>query len=130
MSAGNTIVGGAGGVFLVPAYGKGPNFLVSEGNGYISREELTVAKPASGSGRYPEGMVMQITNDKFVPYTSGDAAGILYENVDVTENDVRVTVICRHAEVQRAMLFFASGVTNTQKNKAYDDLATAAITMR
>ena len=123
---GKSLVGGDAGIFLVPAYGKGPNFIVREANGYRSREEVTVAQAASG-GRYPEGMVMQITGDKFVPYTTGDAAGILFETIDVTESDRRVTVICRQCEVQRAMLIFATGAN---KNKAYEDFAAVGVVMR
>ena len=127
MALGKTIVGGDEGIFLVPAYGKGPNFIVREANGHRSREEVTVAMDANG-GRYPEGMVMQIgTGNKFVPYTTGDAVAILWETIDVRESDRRVTIVCRDCEVQRAMLIFADGAN---KDKAYEDLALAHVVMR
>ena len=125
-NTGRSLVGGDEGIFLVPAYGKGPNFIVREANGHRSREEVTVAQEAGG-GRYPEGMVMQVDGNKFVPYTDGDAAGILWETIDVTESDRGVTIVCRDCEVQRAMLIFADGA---DKNKAYEDLAAAHVVMR
>lgn len=123
---GKSLVGGDAGIFLVPAYGKGPNFIVREANGYRSREEVTVAQAEEG-GRYPEGMVMQAEDEKFVPYEDGTAVGILFETIDVSESDRRVTIICRDAEVQRAMLIFADGA---DKDKAYEDLAAAHVVMR
>ena len=84
-------------------------FLLSEGNGSISREEITVS---SAAGALVAGTVMgKITSGgEYVAYdadaTDGSevAAGILYDNVPDSAADQKAVIIARHAEVQASEL--------------------------
>lgn len=79
-------------------------FLISEANGTISREEVTVAAAASA---LVAGTVMgKITaSGKYVAYSNGAAdgseaaAGILYAAVADSAADQKAVLIVRHAEV-------------------------------
>jgi hypothetical protein len=110
-------------------------FLVSEGNGYISREVMTI--PA-GAGKFEAGHVFgQAADGTAVPYANGGAGGaetakgILLEAVDASGTKaVKATFIVRSAEVQRAMLRFSGTPADADKLAAYADLAGAHITMR
>lgn len=84
-------------------------FLLSEGNGHISREEITVV---SGAGVLSAGQVLgEITaSGKYTAYapaaTDGTevAAGILYGQVDAAIADVKGLAIMRLAEVKEVSL--------------------------
>jgi hypothetical protein len=84
-------------------------FLLAEGNGYISRAEITIAAAA---GAMPAGQVLgKITaSGKYVAYNNGAsdgtevAAGILYAPVADLAADQTAAAIVRHAEVSSAML--------------------------
>jgi len=110
-------------------------FLVSEANGYQSREEITIA---SGAGILQPGHILgRITaSGKYVGMLpaavdgSQTAAGILYEYVDATSADVKRTIIARMAEVQKAELAFSGTPTQPQKDAAYASLATKDIMFR
>lgn len=84
-------------------------FLVSEGNGRISRDVITVA---SGSGVLTAGTVLgKITaSGKFAAYNGAAADGsetavaVLFETVDATSADVSALAIVRLAEVNASEL--------------------------
>lgn len=84
-------------------------FILSEGNGNISREEITVV---SGAGVLEAGTVLgKITaSGKYNAYDDGGsggvetAAAILYGRVDATSADAPAVAIVRHAEVKSSEL--------------------------
>ena len=116
-------------------------FLVSEANGYRSREAITVAK---GAGKLPPGTVLaRLSADagdqkagEFVPLVAGGAngtgafAGICYEQVDATAAPVSVTAICRDAEIQRAKLVFAGTPDAAAKLAVYSAMAALGLALR
>lgn len=84
-------------------------FLIAEGNGSISREEITIAAAA---GAMVAGTVLgKITaSGKYTAYSDGaadgtqTAAGILYAAVPDLAVDQKAVMIARHAEVEDAQL--------------------------
>lgn len=111
------------------------HYLVSEANGYRSREQVVIA---SGSGKLDAGSVLgQVSvSKKFKPYTPGasdgsqNAVAILFEACDATSADVRRTVTARDAEIQADVLVWAGGVNDTQKTAALAALAALGIAAR
>lgn len=105
------------------------HFLVSEANGYQSREEITIA---SGQGKLKGGTVIAKTGTTYHAWVPADTtnAAILASDVDATSAAVKVTAFVRIAEVQRAELFFTGTPTTPQKDAAYALLAAANIVMR
>lgn len=103
-------------------------FLVSEANGTLSREVVTIV---SGSGVITAGMVLgKITaSGKYKPYDddnvdgSETAAAIAYDGVDATSADKAVTVIFRDAEVKLSALQWAATNDATDKTNGLADLA-------
>lgn len=84
-------------------------FLLSEGNGTISREEVTVT--LAGTALVSGTVMSKLSADgKYVPYdnvgTDGTeaAAGILYTSLAVGTGDVRAVIIARNAEVIESKL--------------------------
>lgn len=110
-------------------------FLVSEANGTLSREVVTIA---SGSGAIPAGMVLgKITaSGKYKPYdddnTDGSetAAAVAYAPVDATSADVKCVVIFRDAEVKLSGLQWAATNDATDKANGLADLAAKNIIAR
>jgi hypothetical protein len=110
-------------------------FLMSEGNGDISRAVVTIA---SGAGDLLPGTVLgKITaSGKYSPYlntgTAGleTAAAILYAGVDATSADKTAVVIVRLAEVATARLAWANGLNGSDKTAAYTDLAASFVIAR
>jgi hypothetical protein len=106
-------------------------FLLTEGNGYISREEITLA---SGDA-LPSGQLLGIitASGKYAPYNPADtgqeatgtavAVGILYAPVEASTDDRDGVAIIRLAEVAEAKL---TGLTAA----ARADLATRQIIIR
>jgi hypothetical protein len=122
------------GPITFPAGGTNFAFLVREGNGYISREEIVVA---SGGGILKGGTIISKsatagpTLNKYIPWATGMTnAAILAEDVDATSADVKRTAFVRMCEVQRAELFFAGTPTEGQKAEAYAVLAANHVVMR
>jgi len=84
-------------------------FLLSEGNGSISREQVTISSTA---GALVAGTVMgKITaTGEYVAYSNAAAdgsevaAGVLYANVADSTADQKAVIIARHAEVQASEL--------------------------
>ena len=111
------------------------HYLVSEANGYRSRD---VGVIASGAGKLDAGAVLgRITaSKKLVPLAPGasdgsqNAAAILYEACDATSADVRRTITARDSEVQAAVLVWAGGVNDSQKTAALAQLAALGIAAR
>lgn len=106
--------------------------LLSEGDGSISREKITIA---SGAGELAAGTVLgTITaSGKYTPFDDGNSDGsetataILMQAVDATSADVSATAIVRLAEVKKDALQWDSAVDSTAKAAAYVDLAAAYI---
>lgn len=84
-------------------------FIVSEGNGNISRDEVVIAR---GAGVLEAGQVLgkKTTGGKFVAYDNlaingaETAVAILYSQVDATTGDAPAVVIARTAEVKEVEL--------------------------
>lgn len=110
-------------------------FIVSEGNGTISREKVTVV---SGAGALPAGRVvgMITASSKVTSYDddnndgSETAYGILINAVDATSADVSGVVIRRYAEVSDAALDWASTNDSGDKTAGKADLAALGIIIR
>lgn len=109
------------------------HYIVSESNGYRSREEAVIA---SGAGVLKAGRVLgRITaSGKLTSYTPGaadgsqNAAAILYQGCDATSADVRRTITARDSEVNAAVLSWGAAVTtDTHKNTALAALAALGI---
>lgn len=101
-------------------------FLLSEANGYLSREVLTIA---SGSGVLEAGTVLgKITvGGKYVPSPNAEVVGkegaetalaILGYRVDATDADVDVVCVTNDAEAKEPMLLFDASVNDSTKRAA------------
>jgi hypothetical protein len=115
----------------VPAYGPTANFIVSEANGYRSREQILVAQ----GGVYPDGTILQAQEEgdtlKYAPFEGGEGAlAVLFQTTDARQGDARATGMVRDCELQRAMLRFAGEISEEQRNEAYAGLAAAHVVMR
>lgn len=114
-------------------------FVLSEGNGMISREIVTIA---SGAGKLDPGTVLgQVTaSKKFVASPAAEVVGkegaetataILAYGVNATSADVEAVIIKRHAELKEPMLVFDASVSDANKKAAkLAQLATATIIAR
>lgn len=114
-------------------------FVLSEGNGMISREVGTVL---SGSGKLDAGTICgQVTaSKKFVPSPVAQVVGkegaetanaVLAYPVDATDADVEAVFIRRFAEVKTPMLIFDASVNDAAKKAAkLAQLAAATIIAR
>ncbi|MCE6073394.1 head decoration protein [Agrobacterium vitis] len=101
-------------------------FLLSEGNGYISREVLTIA---SGSGVLEAGTILgKITasgkysyspNASVTAIAGAEAAvAILCYGVDATDADVEALCVTNDAEAKEPMLLVHSSVDDATKRAA------------
>jgi len=101
-------------------------FLLSEGNGAISRETVTVA---SGEGRLAAGTVLGIVtaSGKAVASPHAETGGkegaetataVLAYPVDATDTDVTAVVIHRLAEIKAQPLLFHATVDDATKQGA------------
>lgn len=103
-------------------------FLLSEGEGTISREQITIAAAA---GAMVAGTVLgKITaSGKYTAYNNGAsdgtevAAGVLYIGVPDSAADQKAVAIVRHAEV------FGAAMTGLDANGTAD-LATKTVIVR
>lgn len=84
-------------------------FLLSEANGSLSREEVTIA--AAAPAMVPGTVLGIITaSGKYAPYSNANADGtqtavaILYKALGDSTGDQKAVVITRLAEVQRSEL--------------------------
>ena len=88
-------------------------YIVSEGNGSISRETVTFAQ---GAAKVSACTVMGLVTatSKYVPLApaandgSQNAAGISYGNVDVTTGDKRAVITARETEVNASDLVWGA----------------------
>lgn len=114
-------------------------FVLSEGNGKISRDVVTIA---SGAGKLEAGTVLgRITaSENYVASPEAEVVGkegaetamaVLAYRVDATSEDVEAVVIARHAEVKEPMLVFDATVDNASKIAAkLEQLSAATIIAR
>ncbi|CAI2936149.1 head decoration protein [Aminobacter niigataensis] len=114
-------------------------FVLSEGNGQISREVVTIL---SGSGVLDAGTVLgQVTaSKKYTISPNAEVVGkegaetakaVLAYKVDATAADVEAVVVARHAEVKEPMLIFDASVNdNTKRTAKLTQLAAATIISR
>jgi hypothetical protein len=108
------------------------SFLVSEANGYRSREKVTIV---SGQNLKAGAVIAKITasgkykdHDVVTPASDGSqlttGLAILYDNVDATGGDVVATAIVRDAEVNAAELVWRASTSGGQITTATTALAT------
>lgn len=114
-------------------------FVLSEGNGSISRDTVTVL---SGSGVLDPGTIlgMVTASKKYVPSPNAEVVGkegaetakvILAYGVDATSADVEAVVISRQAEVKKPLLIYEATVNDdTKKAAKRTQLASAGIISR
>ncbi|MBF0153250.1 MAG: head decoration protein [Magnetococcales bacterium] len=102
-------------------------FLVSEGNGSISRETVTILSgqnleagailgKVTASGKYRELNPAGIDG-------SETAVAILYGNIDASTADTEGVAIVRLAEINANELVWPDGITSPQKATALGQLA-------
>lgn len=110
------------------------DFLLSEGNGTISRENEILA---SGQHLLAGAVLGQLTvGGKFTALApaatdgSQTAAAILWDNTDAAAADTAVVVIARDAEVKADALVWSAGITANQKTTAIAQLAELGIVLR
>lgn len=119
----------------MPELVQGPRtggFVVSEGNGNISREQIVLA---SGNGALDPGTVLgQLTaDDKFVPLNqdgvdgSEVAAAILYAGKDTTDADQDAVAVVRDAEVKASQLIWPGDIDPAEITTALAELEAVGI---
>ena len=109
--------------------------LLSEGEGSISREAVTIK---SGAGALMAGTVLgKVTSGgKYEGYDDGKTNGaevacaVLVQSVDATSADVAATAVLRVCEVKKDALQWIAAVDATAKTKAYSDLASSFVIVR
>jgi hypothetical protein len=109
-------------------------FLVSEGNGRISREVITVLSgeilvAAAVLGKVAASGKYKVLNPAAVD-GSEVAAGILYEAVDASAADAEGVAVVRLAEVNAAELVWPAGISAGEQTTALGELATLSIIAR
>jgi Bacteriophage lambda head decoration protein D len=109
-------------------------FLVSEGNGRISREIITVL---SGQNLVAAAVLGKVTAsgkykalDPAAVDGSEAAAGILYDAVDASAADAEGVAIVRLAEVNAAELVWPAGIGAPEQTTALGELAALTIIAR
>lgn len=98
-------------------------FILSEGNGNVSRDNVTLEGGFTDAGVIKAGTVLgKLTSGGHYvisPNSGADgsqtAVAILIDNVDVTDADVVAAVIARNAEVNGDCLEFDSTVDDADK---------------
>jgi Bacteriophage lambda head decoration protein D len=109
-------------------------FVVSEGNGKISRETITVL---SGQNLEAAAVLGKVTAsgkyqalDPAAVDGSEVAAGVLYDAVDASTADAEGVAIVRLAEVNAAELVWPAGITGPEQTTAVGELAALTIIAR
>src|ERR687892_1813122 len=109
-------------------------FVVSEGNGAISRETITVLTGQTLEAAAVLGKVTASGKHKALDPAAVDgsevAAGILYDAVDASAADAEGVAIARLAEVNAAELVWPDGITAPQQTTALGELAVLNIIAR
>ena len=102
-------------------------FIVSEGNGTISRESITVLSGEILEAGAVLGKVTASGKYKALDPAATDgsqvAVGILYDAVDASAADAEGVAIVRIAEVNAAELVWPDGITPTEQTTALAQLA-------
>lgn len=114
-------------------------FVLSEGNGKISRDVVTIA---SGAGKLEPGTLLGVitASNKYTFSPNAEVSGIegaevakaiLAYGVDATSADVEAVIISRQAEVKEPMLVFHASVDNdTKRATKLSQLAAVSIIAR
>ncbi len=121
----------------MPVLIEGPHkgeFIVSEGNGSISREVITIL---SGRTLHPGAVLGKVTAsgkyrdlDPSASDGSEVAAAILHDAADASAGDISAVAIVRLAEINAAEILWPDGITDNQKQTALEQLASANIIAR
>ncbi len=102
-------------------------FIVSEGNGTISRESITVLSGETLEAGAVLGKVTASGKYKALDPAASDgsqvAVGILYDAVDASAADAECVAIMRLAEVNAAELVWPDGITPAEQTTALAQLA-------
>lgn len=104
-------------------------FLLSEGNGTISRELGTL----TSGDNLQAGAILQISADKYTEVLAGDeadAVAILAEACDASDGDAPCAVIARNAEVKGDALVYAAGSPAVDTDAVAEALAAVGIIVR
>lgn len=108
-------------------------YIVSEANGYRSREEVTV--DATGGALIAGTVLGKVTaSGKYIAHTiaasdgSENAAAILYEGIGAVE--AKRTITARDSEVNEPSLTFEDGISAANKTATIAALAALGIVMR
>lgn len=109
-------------------------FMVSEANGFRSREDITVLL---GQNLVAGAVIAKVTaSGKWMVLTPGaadgsqNAAGILYGAVNASAADAKGVVIARDAEVNAGEIAWPAGISAPNKTTALAALAALGIVMR
>ena len=109
-------------------------FIVSEGNGRISRETITVLSGQNLQAAAVLGKITASGKYKVLAPAAVDgsevAAGILYDAVDASAADTEGVAIVRLAEVNAAEFVWPASITGGQKTTALGQLASLNIIAR
>jgi hypothetical protein len=109
-------------------------FIVSEGNGKISRETITVLSGQNLEAAAVLGKVTATGKYKALDPAAVDgseaAAGVLYDAVDASAADTEGVTIVRLVEVNAAELVWPTGITAPQQTTALGELAALTIIAR
>jgi Bacteriophage lambda head decoration protein D len=109
-------------------------FLVSEGNGRISRKIITVLSGEILQAATVLGKVTVSGKYKALDPAASDgsevAAGILYDAADASAADAEGVAIVRMAEVNAAELVWPDGISGPEQTTALAELAALSIIAR
>ena len=109
-------------------------FLVSEGNNSISREQVELAPDLSVLSGTVLGKNTATSIYSPVDPAADDgsqmAAAILYSNTTTDATGGEAVVICRLGEVDQSLLIWPDAITDEQKATAISELASLDIILR
>ena len=109
-------------------------FIVSQGNGSISRETITVLSGETLEAGAVLGKVTASGKYKALDPAAADgseaAAGVLYGAVDASAADAEGVALIRLAEVNAAELVWPTGITGGEQTTALGELAALSIIAR
>ena len=121
----------------MPTLTEGPHkgeFIVSEGNGSISREVVTIL---AGRTLAPGTVLGRVTSsgkyrdlDPALNNGAEVAAAILHDAADASGGDVTAVAVVRLAEVNAAEIVWPDGITDNQRRAALAQLAEKNIIAR
>lgn len=108
-------------------------FILSEANGQLSREEVTIE---SGQDLSAGHVLGEASSGEYKEYDPNNADGsqtavaVLYDNVDATGGAQPAAVVRRNAEVDSNRLVWFTGASQSQKDTGAADLASNDIIVR